>query len=287
MFARWGGAFTPPLVLLVFQFMNWRGAFVLFGALGLIWAVFFYRWFRDNPATHKGVNAAELALMEGAEKMAAGHGDVPWKKLVTTRSAWMLWAQYFFVSYPWYFFITWLPSYLQEYRKLDTASSAGYAIFPLLFGGCGCLVSGLLLPKVERRVGMRKGRRMMALIGFAGGAIFMALHVQISGVFLAMIVMGLASFCNDLTMPPSWGACMDVGGKYAGTLAGSMNMMGNMAGFAAPAIGGWIVDQLGGKWNDVSVPIVLYTMAGMYVLGGLCWLFIDPVTPLEGTEAER
>jgi ACS family glucarate transporter-like MFS transporter len=48
-FARWGGAFTPPLVIFVLKYMNWRMAFVLFGLLGVIWAVTFYRWFRDNP----------------------------------------------------------------------------------------------------------------------------------------------------------------------------------------------------------------------------------------------
>ena len=49
-----------------------------------------------------------------------------------------------------------------------------------------------------------------------------------------MIAMGLASFVLDLTLPGSWGACMDVGGKYAGTLSGSMNMMGNIAGALHP-----------------------------------------------------
>ncbi len=54
----------------------------------------------------------------------------------------------------------------------------------------------------------------------------------------AMVAMGFASFCNDLVMPGSWGACMDVGGKYAGTLSGTMNMLGNLGGAVSPtAIG--------------------------------------------------
>ena len=90
-----------------------------------------------------------------------------------------------------------------------------------------------------------------------------------------MFLMGMASFCNDLVMPGAWSACMDVGGKYAGTVSGSMNMMGNLAGFVAPVVGGMIRDA-GYDWN-----IFLYSMAAVYVLGGLCWPFIDPVTPLE------
>jgi hypothetical protein len=77
-------------------------------------------------------------------------------------------------------------------------------------------------------------------------------------------------------MPGAWGACMDVGGKYAGTLSGSMNMMGNMAGFAAPTVTGYVLRWTDGDWN-----VNLYIMAGVYLLGTLCWPFIDPVTPLE------
>ena len=47
--SRWGGALTPLLVAYILQFMSWRRAFELFGALGVIWAVVFYRWYRDDP----------------------------------------------------------------------------------------------------------------------------------------------------------------------------------------------------------------------------------------------
>src|SRR4051794_21227492 len=110
-FARWGGAFTPPLVIFVFRFMSWRYAFCLFGALGVVWAVCFYYWFRDNPKDNKSVNEAELELLsENAAASASGHGNVPWGKLTSSRSVWLLWAQYFCLSYPWYFYITWLPT---------------------------------------------------------------------------------------------------------------------------------------------------------------------------------
>jgi len=77
-------------------------------------------------------------------------------------------------------------------------------------------------------------------------------------------------------MPPSWAACMDIGGKYAGTLAGSMNMMGNLAGYFAPVVGGYIIHDDPSRYN-----IFLYLMAAVYFAGILCWPFIDPVTPLE------
>jgi sugar phosphate permease len=278
MFARWGGAFTPPLVILVVSYVSWRGAFVLFGCLGVIWAIFFYKWFRDNPKDHKSVNAGELALLaENAKLAEGGHGNVPWGKLTSSRTVWLLWAQYFFLSYPWYFYITWLPTYLQESRHLNPAESAKLAILPLFFGGLGSVSCGFISARVDRMTGsIRTTRRLLACIGFAGAAVLLLIAIRTANPTYAMLMMGLASFCNDLVMPGAWAACMDIGGKYAGTMAGSMNMMGNLAGFVAPMTGGYILQRTGGDWN-----MFLYTMVGMYVLGIFCWPFIDPVTPIE------
>jgi MFS transporter, ACS family, glucarate transporter len=277
MAARWGGAFTPPLVVATFVYFNWRTAFLLYGFLGVVWAYFFFRWFRDNPRDHRSVNAAELALLEGSENLASGHADVPWGRLVTSGSVWLLWVQYFLISYSWYFYITWLPTYLQEARGLDAATSAKYAILPLLFGGFGNLVSGLISPVIAEKIGsVRVTRRLMGSLGFLGASVFMIGAARLGHPGWAMLMMGMASFCNDLVMPGAWAACMDIGGKYAGTVAGSMNMMGNLAGFVAPFAGGYIVQHSGGDWT-----MFLYTMVGSYLLGTLCWPFIDPVTSIE------
>jgi nitrate/nitrite transporter NarK len=223
------------------------------------------------------VNEAELALLEGADQVASGHGDVPWGKLCRSRSIMLLWVQYFLLSFPWYFYITWLPTYLQEGRGLSAAQSGRYAIFPLLFGGFGSLFCGLISAKMARWIGsVRVSRRLMGSLGFLFASGFLVLSINLKDPLWAMVAMGMASFSNDLVMPGSWGACMDVGGKYAGTVSGSMNMFGNFAGIFAPSIGGFILKSTGGDWN-----LFLYVMAGAYLLGTLMWPLIDPVTPLE------
>jgi MFS transporter, ACS family, glucarate transporter len=278
--ARWGGAFTPPLVALVVSFVTWRQSFMIFGALGVVWSVFFYRWYRDDPRTHPSVNAGELELLKDTAGLASGHANVPWLKLVSSSSIWLLWLQYFCVSYPWYFYITWLPTYLQERLKLTPGQSASYAIVPLLFGGFGALAAGFITARLVRLTSsVPFTRRLLACSGFAGACVALLVASRMSDPLWAILAMGLSSFGNDLAMPGSWASCMDIGGKYAGTVSGSMNMMGNLGGAAAPAVGGVILAQTGGKWE-----YFLYSMAGSYLIAMVCWMIIDPVTPLEPVE---
>jgi MFS family permease len=93
---------------------------------------------------------------------------------------------------------------------------------------------------------------------------------------LAVVVVGFASFCNDLVMPGSWGACMDVGGKYAGTLSGAMNMMGNLGGVVSPVVIGYIL-----TWTNRNWDVAFYVSSAVYFAGTFCWMALDPVTPLE------
>jgi len=281
--ARWGGAVTPILVVKVFQWVSWRWAFVLFGGLGVIWAAAFYRWYRDDPGEHPQVNKEELELLRGVAKNATGHGNVPWGLLLRSRSIWLLWAQYFCVSFPWYFYITWLPTYLQEFHKLSPEQGARFAALPLFLNGAGCLVCGMISARVSEWAGsISRGRRILACTGFFSASLFLALSLLTHNLWWNVLLIGMAAFSNDLTMPPSWASCMDIGGEFAGTVAGSMNMMGNLAGFAAPVFGGYLLAWTGGSWR-----IFIGVMAVVYFLGVLCWPAIDPVTPLTAHAEEN
>jgi MFS family permease len=279
--ARWGGAFTPYLVYLTFQLMSWRRAFELFGAIGVVWAIFFYRWYRDNPRDNPKVNDAELRLLRGADKLAGSHGNVPWGKLIRSRTVWFLCAQYFCLSYGWYFYITWLPTYLREVRHLELGQSAVLAGLPLFLGGLGSLTCGILSAPITRFThSVAATRKLMACIGFTGASLLLVLSVNLQNPVAAMIAMGFASFSNDLVMPGAWGACMDVGGKYAGTLSGAMNMMGNVGGAMCPIAIGFIL-----TWTHRNWDATFYVSAAIYFMGSFFWLFLDPVTPLEEAPA--
>jgi ACS family glucarate transporter-like MFS transporter len=275
--ARWGGAFTPPLVYWVVSHVGWRHAFPIFGCLGVIWVVAFWAWFRDNPADNPKVNAAELKLLRHEAGHAVAHVKISWKRLLSSRSVWLLCWQYFFLSYGWYFYIQWLPTYLQEGRHMTLAKSSWLGVVPLFFGGIGNMAGVALGSRLTRATGsVPRARRYVAFLGFLGASSFLMLSTRLHDPVIAVVAIGMASFCNDLVMPGAWGTAMDVGGVYCGTVSGAMNMWGNLAGAVAPVLTGYIL-----TWGHDNWDLTFYVSAGIYLMGIVCWAFLDSNATLE------
>jgi ACS family glucarate transporter-like MFS transporter len=283
MAARWGGAFTPPLVSLVILHVGWRHAFELFGLIGPVWAILFYLWFRDNPMDHPALNAGERKLLESSSKLAGGHADVPWLTFLSSGRVWLLCWQYFCLSYGWYFYITWMPTYLRNGRGLAISSTALLSVLPLFLGGLANPISVFLAERLNRRIrDVARTRRILACSGFAGACVSLMLATLVANPLLAVMPIAMASFFGDMAMPHAWSATMDLGGKYAGTLSGAMNTWGNVGGAMSPMVIGYVLKWTNNNWN-----LTFYIAAAVYAAGILCWYFLDSVTPLEGVAAEE
>jgi MFS transporter, ACS family, glucarate transporter len=278
--ARWSGAFTPLAVAYLLDYLTWRRAFEVFGAVGVLWAIAFYWWFRDDPRTHPSVNEAEAALMPPASETAVG-GNPPWNRILASRSVWLLSIQYACLSYGWYFYVTWLPTYLREARGTSVKFGALLAALPLLFGGIGCMVGANIIPRISKRTGIILARRIVAVIGFVGASASIFAFIQVADPVRAMFLLGLAGFFNDFVMPAAWAGCMDIGGRYSGTVSGTMNMVGNIGGALSPLAIGYILTWTSGNWA-----LTFYVSSAIYLIGGICWLFIDAHTPIESSNLE-
>jgi MFS transporter, ACS family, glucarate transporter len=273
--ARWGGAVTPLLASALIGFAGWRYAFLILACPGVVWAVIFYRWFRDNPLENPSMNAAERDLLRDIEPPAE-HAPAPWGAMISSPHVWLLCIQYFCLSYGWYFYITWLPTYLRESRGLNLGTSALLGGLPLFFGGIGNPTGVALTSWLMRLTSNRRfARKAVCCTGFAGASAFLILSTRVHAPLLAVLAISMASFSNDLVMSGAWTSAMDIGGKYAGTVSGAMNMCGNFAGVVAPSLVGYILKRTG-DWN-----LTFYISAAIYAGGILCWLAIDPFRKLE------
>jgi MFS transporter, ACS family, glucarate transporter len=278
MFARLGGAFAPPLMLMLISWITWRWAFSVFAVMGFVWAVFFMMYYREHPSKHPSVNAAELKLI-GSTVTTGASVSVPWSQLAKSKTVWLIWAQWFLISYPFYFFLTWWPTYLIEGRHLAKEEAATWAVVPLIFSAVGSFSVGMFTPALARKVGSFKtARRLIGGVSMLAAGVLVIFHMKAEAILPAVLLMGCVAFFTDLTVPTAWSTCMDVGGKFTGTLSGSMNMFGNFGSLTAPIAMGYMVRSTG-NWN-----YAIYSMVAAYILAGVCWVMLDAETPLEGAK---
>ena len=269
MAAALGGALTQPIVVWLLGAVGWRRAFAIFAGVGLVWAAFWFRWFRDEPRDHGGVNAAELAVI-GGDPPGAAHPPVPWRRLLRSRSMLALCTMYFGAIYGWYFYLTWLPTYLLRARGFELSSVGWLAALPLLAIAAGSLGGGAVSDMLTRRFGARAGLRLPGLVGLPLAALAILGAIRTGNPYAAALCLAAAAGLAALGVAPAWSVCLAVGGRHAGVVSGAMNTFGNLGGVASPLVMGWSLDALG-SWN-----VPLYSVVAFYAIAALCWLGIDP-----------
>lgn len=269
MFGRWGGAFAPLLIGVFAVWFGWRGAFVAFGVFGAVWVVAFYAWFRDTPEQHPAVNEAERVFIRGHAGEAPKPAPIAWRSILSSPTLWLLSGMYFCSNAGWCFFITWDVKYYETVLGLDGLPLRLSSGAPLFFGGVACILGGFLTDRQVRIWGRRWGRTLQGAVAYLLGAVFFLLALLTREPWLAVPSLCLASFMKDFAMAVSWSTCIDIGHRYSGTVAGFMNMVGNLGTFVSPPLVAWMASQ--GRWE-----LALAYSAGMFAVAAACWLFINP-----------
>jgi len=270
--ARLGGSLAPPLAALLIVQLGWRETFALFGSIGLVWVVLFWRRYRDNPADHPGVNQLELEYIQsGAPAKQDLPERIPWRRLFASGNLWALFGMYFCSAYGFFFFVTWLPTYLVEEHGLTLERSGWYAALPLGVGAIGCFVGGSASDWLVRRLGsVRWGRRSVGIAGFALAALGFAAATQADSALTAVLWLAFAQGAQDLTLPVAWATCIDVSHRYGGTATGFMNTASSISAMLSPISAAWLSSTFG------SFHSMFLVAAIVYCIGALFWCLIDP-----------
>jgi MFS family permease len=277
--AHFAGGVTPALIALLLAWLSWRWIFVAFGAVGIVWAIVWRRWFRDEPRDHPSVNFAERTLIEGRRALGAPHGLGSLEALRQTPGIVPLCLQYFANGYGFYFLITWLPTYLAEVRGFERGELAVFAGLPLLLSVAADVGGGWTTDAVSRRCGPRVGRCGVAGVSYAVGFGAMIAGATATEARLAAVLIAVAAAASMFTLAPSWATAIELGGHRAGVVAAAMNTAGQVGGILSPILLAHIVEA----FSDWTVPLLL--TAGLYLGAAACWLFIRP--PAAGREFAR
>jgi sugar phosphate permease len=248
--ARLAVAVTPFVAISIMTSFGWRPIFYIFACFGVIWAIVFFRLYRTRPEDHKRVNRAELAHIRGdraggTESTWDRHSRprTPWKTILGSANTWYMMVAYGCYFFGTYFFLSWYPTYLEDYRHFSLKSLGFVASIP---------------------------RRAVAAPAMLAAGLFLIPTGLSRNPWTAVVCLALSFFFLDMVFSPSWAVAMDVGGEFSGTVSSIMNSAGGIGASASPIVFGFFVQR--GSW---VVPFLV--TAGMLAGGALIWAFlIDP-----------
>ncbi|MBS0028954.1 MFS transporter [Chitinophaga sp. 22321] len=262
-----GLAFLMPVLSKIQLEAGWKGLFVVTGLIGIIWGIVWYLFYRD-PLEHKAVNTAELLHIENGgglldkqqvEKKAAFRwADL--KAVLSYRKLWGIYIGQFAVNATLWFFLTWFPKYLVDYRHLDFIKSGYWASVPYLAAFTGILCSGFLSDYlVKKGVSPAKARKQPIIIGLLVSAFILGanyVHTPALIIFfmsLSFFGVGFASITWIFvsTLPP----------KHLINLTGGVfNFIGQLAGIVVPVAIGFLAS--GGSFAPALVFVAVLGLLG-------------------------
>jgi MFS family permease len=279
--ARIGGAIAPLVLGRLAAAWGWRQAFFVLGVIGVAWAVVFWYWFRDRPSQHPAANEAERDLIRAGAPPhdASVHAWPGWADVrpgIITLIA--MCSASFWVCFGWYFYPTWQPEYLKDVHRYEPSGWMSEVLtgLPFLCGAVGALSGGLISDRLVTALGPRWGRSAVGLVGFIGAGVCVLLTGFVSTAWAAVTLLCLAFLINDLAIPVIWASCADVGGRFAGSLSGTMNMAGGFGAMLSPLLIPYVLDWLPTSFApEMRWRIVFAGLAAAWFLAAASWLFID------------
>jgi len=278
-----GGALASMLCGVLLGWTSWRVVFFLFAIPGIIWAIAFYWWFRDEPGDHSSVNSDELNLITGGDMKPVkdSTGAIPWRAMASTPAMWWLCGQQFFRAAGYIFYSTWFPTFLRETRGVSTESAGFLSSLPMLAVVVSCVSGGAFVDYLQRKTGSRRiSRQYVAIACMLACAGFICLAYFAETTTMAVLMISAGSFCASFGGPCQYVTTIDMADRDTAVVYGVVNMAGNIGAALFPVVVPYLVASSG--WDAV-----LFTFAGIYVAAAVCWALLNPYATLQNPYATK
>ena len=266
-----GAALAPPLIARLMTDFDWQRALIWTTLPGLILIVWWGFYARNTPAEHRRVSQAELDEL-GAPPPAAPDAGGDWSRvaaLFRNRQVLLLTGSYLCMNYVYYLLANWCFLYLVQERHFTVLESGWLAATPPLAAAVGAGLGGRWTMTLGRRLGVRRGLRLLPLLSLPAAGVLQFLAVDAVNAYLAVAALALCFFCVELNEGPYWTAIMHAGGGDTMAAAGILNTGGNLGGIVATPIVGYLSGR--GSWT-----LAFLIGTGFALLSAAAWLVLDP-----------
>ena len=288
--ANVGAILAPAIVPFVAAKWGWQSAFILAGAIGLL---FLLLWlpFYDLPEKVRRLSSRELAHIRAdndepsqSDESARG-GAVQWLSLLRHRQAWSFIVCKLLTDPVWWFFLIWLPDYFKKTRGLDLKASwvhlvSIYAIVTVL-----SIVGGWLTGYLTKRGFSPTGARKTAMFCFAQ-CVLPILFVTKAGDWSAVVLIGLAGAAHQAWSANLFTTVSDMFPKRAvASVVGIGGMAGSLGGIAFPILAGKLLDHFQAAGDITAGYGILFGFCGFAYLFafGISHALAPRFAPVEGS----
>lgn len=265
-----GAALAPLLVIPIAAAYGWRMPFFVNGLLGLLWVLVCFVWFRNLPSEMPGISDEEKELIEKNRRFQQARAKVDWKHILKSRSVLALCLMFFCSQCGNYFFVGWMPVYLQEGRHFAENEMKLITSAVFFSGIAGALFSLVITDLLVKKVGLKAGRRLIGIsaMGLMGLLFLLTAFTPYKQVVVISLI--IAHFFYLPALIVSFSSCVDMGGENAGTVTGIMNFAGQMGSFFLAMYFGKIADLS----HSFQLPLII--LSAILFTGSLLWMAINP-----------
>lgn len=239
-----GAIITPLIVPPIVIYFGWRWAFLITGALSLIWLFFWLRSYR-SPRQHPRVTPAELAFIESDPPDADAHKNIPWRRLITVKETWAFALGKFLIDPIWWMYLFWLPGFFAERYHLDLKTFGPPVVAVYIMSDIGSVAGGWLSSRLIKMGFTINASRKITMLISAIAVTPIAFAMYADNLWLAVGIIGLAtaahqSFSANLYTLPS-----DVFPRAAvASVIGIGGTVGAIGGMVFSKYIGYVLDSL-------------------------------------------
>jgi ACS family hexuronate transporter-like MFS transporter len=265
-----GPIIATPLVVWACTTMGWRPAFVILGALGIVWCAVWWFVARDRPQDHPRADAAERAYITADHETVPGtanEGKVRFWALLRTPYVLALAIAFFAYSWVLFMFLTWYPTYLVEARGVNKADLGGIATLPWVAATAGLIAGGFIADRLIKRSGsFVKPRKWMIVGCLVAVAVCFGPSPFVQSPTLGLVLVCVAIFFLLASYQYQALVVALVPESHRGRLAGVIQMCSTLAGIFAPIVTGAVVEATGSYTPAFVVGAALAVVGALAVL---------------------
>lgn len=267
--ASMGAVLAPPLVAWSILVWNWRAAFFVAGALGLVWVALWLLAYQ-SPDKHKALSDAERDLIaSGQETHLEDVGAKPSiLALMTRRNFWGIALPRFLADPTWGTLSFWIPLYLTTVRHFDLKQIALFAWLPFVAADLGCLFGPAVVLFLQKRgVSLINARRWAFTLGAAlmTGMMFVG---RVESPYVAIALLCVGGFAHQTLSVTVITMSSDLFRKSeVATVAGMAGFCGNFGLLIFSLLIGGLVARIG--YDPFFVALGVLDLAGAALLWAL------------------